>query len=107
MNILRAWISLVIALTIGLGVSNAQPVRAAQRATRTPHIASALTPSEAEITKVTLSDASIDGPALWTTTNGVTRGVLAWTGPDAAPHLNVSLTSIGTKFTDKVTLAET
>lgn len=97
-------VSILAALSLGFGLLNIQPARAA------PHAASAngaLTPSQAEITKVILGDTSIDGPALWTTTSGVVRGALAWTGTDPAHHLNVMLTSIGTTFYSKVTLPET
>lgn len=66
-----------------------------------------LSPGSAEITKAVLSDTSIDGPALWTTTSGTVRGVMAWTGTDGAGHLNVMTTAIGTKFGNKVTLADT
>ncbi|HEX8729460.1 MAG TPA: polysaccharide deacetylase family protein [Ktedonobacterales bacterium] len=106
MNIRRVWISVLMALTVSFGLVNVQPAQAAQ-SSGSARTTRALTPSQAEITKVTLADTSIDGPALWTTTNGVVRGVLAWTGTDAAHHLNVSTTSIGTKFSNKVTLPET
>lgn len=100
-RISRVGASLLLALTVGLGALDAQPARAA------PRQSSALTTAQVEITKVTLADSSIDGPALWTTTNGVTRGVIAWAGTDTIHHLNLATTSIGTKFANKVTLAET
>lgn len=65
----------------------------------------ALSASAVEITKVTLSETSLDGPALWTTTNGTVRGVLAWTDP--ARHITMMTTAIGTKFSNKVYLADT
>ncbi|HEU5347800.1 MAG TPA: hypothetical protein VFU63_04225, partial [Ktedonobacterales bacterium] len=65
----------------------------------------ALSASSAEITKATLKETSIDGPALWTTTNGTVRGVLAWA--DTSRYLNVMTTAIGTKFGSNVRLAET
>ncbi len=37
----------------------------------------ALSASSVEIAKVTLNETTIDAPSLWTTTNGVVRGVLA------------------------------
>ncbi len=65
----------------------------------------AISASSVEITKATLNETSIDGPALWTTTNGTVRGVIAWTDTNRA--LNVMTTAIGTKFSSKVHLAET
>ena len=110
MNVRRFGIRLLIALTVGLGALNAQPARATPHQTNTTTTAtapSALTPAQAEITKVTLTDTSIDGPALWTTTNGAVRGVIAWAGTDASHRLNLATTSIGTKFFNKITLADT
>ena len=65
----------------------------------------ALSASSVEIAKVTLNETTIDAPSLWTTTNGVVRGVLAWTDPTY--HLNVMTTAIGTKFGNKARLADT
>lgn len=107
MNIRKAWASVLMALTVGFGLLSVQPAQASPRSSGAPHTASAVSPAQAEITNVTLADTSIDGPALWTTTSGVVRGVLAWTGTDAAHHLNISTTAIGTRFSNKVTLAET
>lgn len=75
--------------------------------TLAPRTAAALSPSSAEVTKVTLGDTSIDAPALWTATTGTVRGVLAWAGTDSAHHLNVMTTAIGTTFYNKITLPET
>ncbi|MGZ6363201.1 MAG: hypothetical protein ACXWP0_16115, partial [Ktedonobacterales bacterium] len=66
-----------------------------------------ISPGSAEITKVVLDDTSIDAPALWTTTSGTVRSVLAWTGTDASHRLNVMTTAIGTKYGNKVTLSDT
>lgn len=87
-------------------VHAAAPAAGSLRSSRAPATL-ALSPAAAEITKVTLGDTSIDAPALWTTTSGTIRGVLAWTGTDSARHLNVMTTTIGTAFYNKVTLAET
>jgi peptidoglycan/xylan/chitin deacetylase (PgdA/CDA1 family) len=65
----------------------------------------ALSATSAEITKTILDETSIDGPSLWTTTNGTVRAVLAWT--DTGYQLNVMTTAIGMKFGGKVRLAET
>jgi peptidoglycan/xylan/chitin deacetylase (PgdA/CDA1 family) len=110
MNIRGASISILMALSLGIALLDVPAAQAAPSAPSAPSaasVASAVTGAQAEITKVTLSDTSIDGPALWTTTTGTVRGVLAWTGTDTAHHLNVMLTSIGTTFGSKVTLDET
>jgi hypothetical protein len=54
--------------------------------------------------KVTLPDTSIDGPALDSTGN---ETVLAWTGTDAAHHLNVETSTDGLHYGHKLTLNET
>ena len=101
-------ISILLALTISFGLLDVAPASAARAAA--PDVtdaASALSASQVEITKVTLGDTSVDGPALWTAPSGAVRGVLAWTGTDSAHRLNVMTTSIGTTFGSKVTLADT
>ena len=98
-------IGCVLPLAVGFSLLGASAFAdaASTRAPATP----ALSASSAEIAKVTLSDTSVDAPALWTTTTGTVRGVLAWTGTDSEHHLNVMTTSIGTTFYNKVTLPET
>lgn len=91
-------VMLLLVMSLGLFDVGVLPVARAQ----TPQ---ALSASSVEITKAILSDTSIDGPALWTATNGTVRGVLAWT--DTGRTLNVMTTAIGTKFANKVRLAET
>jgi peptidoglycan/xylan/chitin deacetylase (PgdA/CDA1 family) len=91
---------LLLANLAMLDLAHAPPVQAASPATSL-----ALSASSAQIRKTTLSATSIDGPALWTTTNGTVRGVLAWTDPTL--HLNVMTTAIGTKFTNSVRLGDT
>lgn len=93
-----------LVLALMLATTWPAAARAAGSAPGAPHVLSA---SSAEITKTTLADTSIDGPALWTTTSGTVRGVLAWTGTDSAHHLNVMTTAIGTKFANKDVLPET
>jgi hypothetical protein len=60
-------------------------------------------------TKVTLPETSIDGPALSSVfvPNGTSESVIAWTGSDAAHHLNVETSSDGLQFGNKRTLNET
>ncbi|HUY77255.1 MAG TPA: sialidase family protein [Ktedonobacterales bacterium] len=60
-----------------------------------------------EVSKVTLADTSIDGPALWTSSSGSVRAELAWTGTDAAHHLNVMTSSDGIHYSGKVILSDT
>lgn len=57
-----------------------------------------------EGTKVTLADTSIDGPAITTTYGSATA--LAWTGTDAAHHLNVMTSSDGLHYSNKHILPE-
>ncbi len=104
MNLRRAGVSLLLTLTLSFGGFGLLGQGAARAASATP---GAISPTQAEVAKVTLTDTSVDGPALWTTTNGVVRGVLAWTGTDSAHHINIMLTSIGTKFSSKITLDDT
>jgi hypothetical protein len=54
--------------------------------------------------KVTLTDTSVDTPAL---AFGNARLFLAWTGPDSAQHVNVSSSADFQTFQNKVTLNET
>jgi hypothetical protein len=60
-----------------------------------------------ELSKVTLAQTSIDGPALWTASSGSVRALLAWTGTDAAHHLNLMTSSDGVHYGSKVVLADT
>lgn len=64
-----------------------------------------------ETGKTTLSDTSIDGPALWTAgrqpSAGAPVAVLAWAGSDTAHHLNVMLSEDGHSYGSKLTLPET
>ena len=57
-----------------------------------------------EGTKITLADTSIDGPAITTTYGSATA--LAWTGTDAAHHLNVMTSSDGLHYSSKHILPE-
>lgn len=63
-----------------------------------------------ELSKVTLGDTTIDGPALWTsnasTPNLSLASVLAWTGTDPNHSLNVMQSSDGVHYGGKVTFNE-
>ena len=60
--------------------------------------------------KVVLADASIDGPALWTSNSSAPTlglaGVLAWTGSDPNHSLNLMRSSDGVTYGGKVTFVE-
>ncbi len=96
---------LLLALMVAAGWPAA--ARAAGASASIPKAPHALSASAAEIAKTTLNDTSIDGPALWATSNGTVRAVLAWTGTDSLHSLNVMTTAIGTKFGSKVVLSDT
>src|SRR5437016_2300036 len=69
-------------------------------------------PLAARIThKVTLTETSIAAPALWTTEvpnrSASFNAVLAWTGTDAAHHLNTLLSTDGVSYSNKRTLSDT
>jgi glucose/arabinose dehydrogenase len=64
-----------------------------------------------ELSKVTLPDASLVAPALWTAgrqpPSGAPLAVLAWAGSDSARHLNFERSTDGMTFTNKVVLSDT
>lgn len=103
MRIARVLAGAALLLLVNLTMFGVVNVPTAQVAN--PTVPSALSASSVEITKTTLSETSVDGPSLWTTTNGTVRGVLAWT--DSAFRLNTMTTAIGTKFYSKVRLGDT
>lgn len=103
MRIRRLLAGVALLLMVHLAMSDI--VGAPMTHAANPTGSQALSASSAEITKTTLSETSIDGPALWATTNGAVRGVLAWADP--ALRLNVMTTAIGTKFTNKARLGDT
>lgn len=57
--------------------------------------------------KIILADTSVDGPSLWTSSTGSLRGLLGWTGTDAAHHLNVMTSSDGIHYGSKYILSDT
>ena len=67
-------------------------------------------PAALTVTKNTLPETSIDGPALSSVfEQGApsSRSVIAWTGTDAVHHLNVETSADGLTFRQKLTLDET
>ncbi len=74
-------------------------------------VAPAAAAAPVELTKVTLPETSPTGPALWTAGAGSSssafNAVLAWTGADAAHHVNLRTSSDGLHYGPTVTLGET
>src|SRR5579859_5641700 len=62
-----------------------------------------------ELSKITLSDFSIDGPALWTSPAGPIRAELGWVGAgrDTTHHINLMTSSDGVHWGGKITLSDT
>lgn len=97
---------LMISLALGgalVFTRGGSPALAARAAPATPTAFGA----NSEITKVTLSDTSVDAPSLWTSTTGTIRSVVAWTGTDASHHLNVMTSADGVHYWNKRVLDET
>lgn len=93
---------LLAAAIFGLiGVTTAEVVPAAPRL---PHVV--FSPPQ-EGNKLTLGETSIDGPALWSLPGATAQVILAWTGTDAAHHLNVRISRDGFHYGAKRILPET
>ena len=103
-----AVIALLTAVVLALGVVGTAPARAAP----TPSAAAPARLATFLLAKNVLPETSIDGPAL-SSIVGAFEGVsfnksaIAWTGTDAAHHLNVETSSDGLHFGNKLTLHET
>ena len=77
-------------------------------ATAAPATSTSMFSPPREVSKVTLADTSIDGPAFWVgAREGAQWEVLAWTGTDAAHHLNVMTSTDGVHYSNKRILPET
>ena len=85
----------------------------------TPALAAPSRPAASPITQqIILDETSIDGPALWSLANGTVQGgfttsgtptyvsAIAWAGTDPAHHLNISASTDGLHYTNKVILGE-
>lgn len=100
--------SLAMLLTAAvLAIGGVVPALAAPQ-----HSAAATTPAATlrEVGKAILPETSIDGPALssvFTPGSPSNRSVIAWTGTDAAHHLNVETSANGLNFGNKRILDET
>lgn len=88
-----------LTLLIGFGIGGTRPAVEAHGMTVAvnPYIES----------KYTLAQTSIDGPALWTSPSGAIRGEVAYTGTDAAHHLNVMTSTDGIHYDNKRILNDT
>jgi hypothetical protein len=96
----------LLILVAAVSVGNAMTLtQAFAHASLTTHAASAPFGAPTEGAKVILADTSIDGPAIMTTYAPATA--LAWTGTDAAHHLNVMTSSDGLHDSNKHILPET
>jgi hypothetical protein len=104
-HLMASLVALLVAALLALGggpatawAASGQPVAASAPALPTTHITS----------KVILPETSIDGPALDSLpTGGPNESVIAWTGDDAAHHLNVETSADGLHFGHKLVLNET
>jgi hypothetical protein len=100
-------IVLALLAVAGLALGGAAPASAAAQRSAG---ASAQEASTAHLlTKITLPEMSIDGPALSSVyvPNQTSESVLGWTGTDAGHHLNVETSGDGLHFSGKRTLPET
>jgi hypothetical protein len=88
-------VSLVVLMVV-MSFAVAAPAPPARAAPRSPAALAAVT----ETAKVTLPETSIAGP-------GLAGLEIAWTGTDAAHHLNIRFGTDGLHFPTKVTLPET
>jgi hypothetical protein len=98
----------VVALLAVAGMISAGAIPASAASQRSTSASAQAAPTTRLLTKITLLDTSIDGPALSSVyvPNGASESVLAWTGTDAGHHLNVETSSDGLHFAHKVILDE-
>jgi len=94
----------LVVLIIVMGFAAVAPAPPARAASRSPAVLAAVT----ETAKVTLPETSIAGPGFDSVNSGlVHRTAIAWTGTDAAHHLNVRVGTDGVHFPTKFTFPET
>jgi hypothetical protein len=99
---------LVVALLAVAGVASAGALPASAASQRPMGASAQSLRSTRLLTKITLPEMSIDGPALASVyvPNGTSESVLAWTGTDASHRLNVETSSDGLHFSGKRILSE-
>lgn len=98
MHLKRVLLTVVVFVAVMLGALDVSAARAAPSVVFGP-------PTEGA--KITLTELSIDGPALWTRSDGSPRAVIAWTGTDTRHRLNIMTSDDGLHYTNKHTLSET
>jgi hypothetical protein len=106
---LRHFMAPLVALLVAAFLAFGGSPAVARATARHLVAASARALPAAQITsKVILPETSIDSPALASLpTGGANESVIAWTGDDAAHHLNVETSPDGLHFGHKLTLNET
>jgi hypothetical protein len=99
---------LVVALLAVAGMVTAGAVPASAVSQHATSASALALPTTHLLTKITLPETSIDGPALSSiyVPNQTSESVLAWTGTDSGHHLNVETSGDGLHFSGKRTLPE-
>jgi hypothetical protein len=100
---------MVVALLAVAGMMGAGVIPASAASQRSVNRSAQALPTTRLLTKITLPEMSIDGPALSSVfvPNGTSESVLAWTGTDTSHHLNVETSGDGLHFSGKRILPET
>ena len=98
----RAASLVALSVTALLALAGTAPTWAAARSPAT--VSARTLPATTLTNKTTLPETSIDGPALASIGN---ESVLAWTGTDAAHHLNVETSTDGLHYGNKLVLSQT
>src|SRR5262249_18604504 len=109
-HMLKAAVALLMAAVL-LVLGWVPPVGATPQQPARPALRSAL-PAASVATKLVLPETSIDGPALSSVVGSFegrpfNKSAIAWTGSDAAHHLNVETSADGLHFANKRTPGET
>lgn len=99
-------ITALLLAAAALGLSSAPATAASRTQTHTQRAQVVFSPPQ-EGDKITLSETSIGGPALWSLPDATPRVILAWTGTDPAHHVNVSTGTDGFYYGAKRILPET
>ncbi|HEX8996256.1 MAG TPA: polysaccharide deacetylase family protein [Ktedonobacterales bacterium] len=102
-----ALLTLLVSLASATGSMRVSARGATGAAPKTPAAGAAAANVPAVTSKITLGDTSITGPALWTSSSGSVRGLLAWTGSDSAHHLNLLSSGDAVNWGGKATLSDT
>jgi hypothetical protein len=100
---------MVVALLAVAGIASAGALPASAASQHSGGASAQALPTTRLLTKITLPETSIDGPAISSiyVPNGTSESALAWTGTDKLHHLNVETSSDGLHFSHKVILPET